>query len=172
MPRRERFPRTVGTLQVVSLTCLLLSAIGCGGEDWQADTYPARGSISINGEPPEGAVVELHATGEQPDLRHSRPWGVVDQQGEFTLSTYRTGDGAPPGEYRVTVRWPPDVSQPSLADRLNGRYNDPQSSEFLVTIDEGDNELAKIEIEGARVETKDRAGASGRQPPGPGMQPK
>lgn len=142
---------------------------GCGGEDWQADAYPASGTLTVNGEPAEGAVVELHSVGQQPDVRNSRPWAIVQEDGSFTLSTYGSGDGAPAGEYDVIVRWPPDVSQPSLTDRLGGAYSTPAGSPATVTITEGENPLPPIEITGAKVSSKDAAAAPRRGPPGPMM---
>lgn len=159
--KRVPSPAMAGLL--VCLTCL-----GCGG-DWQAETHPAGGQISVNGEPPAGAVVELHATGEAVDVRNSRPWAIVQEDGSYTLSTYERNDGAPVGEYAVTVRWPPDVSQPSLSDRLNNAYVDPSRSQWKVTISEGDNELPPIEITGAKVLSEEQANRAGTAPPGPGM---
>lgn len=148
---------------------VLCSCLGCGGEDWHADTHPARGRVTINGEPAEGAVVELHPQGERPDVRNSRPWAVVQQDGSYTLSTYETGDGAPAGAYAATVRWPPDVSQPSLADRLDGAYATPQRSRWTFDVVEGDNALPPIEIQGVAVQSQERADASRQAPPGPAM---
>lgn len=150
-------------------TASAFTSAGCGGEDWQAETYPARGRITINGESPAGAVIELHSIGEQPDVRNSRPWAVVQGDGSYALSTYEQGDGAPPGEYAVAVRWPPDVSQPSLADRLGGAYANAQKSPWKVTIDAEDNELPLIEITGVNVAPKDEAGQARQAPPGPMM---
>jgi hypothetical protein len=148
---------------------LSLICLGCGGEDWQAATYPAAGQISINGQPPAGAVVELHSVGEKPDARNSRPWGIVQDDGTFTLSTYERGDGAPLGDYALTVRWPPDVSQPSLADRLGGAYTRAEGSPWRVTISEGSNELQKIEITNAKIDSKATSGVAGQAAPGPVM---
>lgn len=145
-----------------------LTGVGCR-PDWQSDTYPATGRITINGEAPAGAVVELHSVGEQPDVRDSRPWAVVQEDGSYSLTTYETGDGAPLGEYAVTVKWPPDVSKPSLVDRLGGVYARPESSAWKVSISDGDNELPPITITGARVLPKEHAGAPRRAPPGPEM---
>lgn len=167
-------PRARGQDLSRSPCSLLLAAAatlvcaGCG-EDWQAETYPAGGRITVNGEPPGGAVVELRSTGEQPDVRNSRPWGVVQEDGTYTLSTYEQGDGAPAGSYKVVVRWPPDVTQPSLADRLSGAYANSERSQWTVTIEEGENELPHIAIEGANVLSKDEAAAPRQAPPGPGM---
>src|SRR4051812_42032263 len=92
------------------LSCLAFA--GCR-ESWQADTYPASGRVSINGEPPTGVLVQLFPTGkEAPDGRNSRPWGLVKEDGTFVLSTYNGESGAPSGDYMVTMTWPPDASRP------------------------------------------------------------
>lgn len=145
----------------------LLTCLGCG-ENWQAETHPAGGQLRVNGEPAAGAVVELHSKSEAVDVRNSRPWAIVQADGSYTLSTYESGDGAPIGQYVVVVRWPPDVSQPSLADRLGGAYARPEKSLWTVTVGEGENELPPIEIEKAKVRPAESAG--GRLPqPGPPM---
>lgn len=156
-----------GLLLFAAAVALVCS--GCGGEEWQAATYPARGTITVNGEPPVGAVIELRSAGEQPDVRNSRPWAVVQEDGSFDLSTYMQGDGAPVGTYKLVVRWPPDVTQPSLADRLRGAYATPERSQWTVTVVEGENDLPPVTITGAKVLPK-QSSSAGRMPPiGPMM---
>ena len=145
----------------------LLVVCGCG-ERWQAVTYPTHGRLVINGQVPVGAVVELHNEGAEADVRNSRPWGIVDESGAFHLTTYLANDGAPPGQYRVTIKWPPDVSRPSLADRLNHAYASPESSKWTVTIEEHETDLGTIAVEAAKVLPADRAVAR-HAPAGPGM---
>ena len=157
-------------VKVAMVVAVCVGLHGCSGDDWQAKTHPAQGRVIVNGQPAGGAVVELHSTGDiKPDVRNSRPWAVVQDDGTFTLSTYEFGDGAPLGEYAVVVRWPPNVNQPSLADRLNGAYSRPDRSKWRVTISEGENELPPLEITGAKVLPKEQAGAKSRRPPGPAM---
>lgn len=160
-----------GSIAVFGLLLGATAAVACSGcgENWKAATYPARGTITINGEPPAGAVVELRSAGEQPDVRNSRPWAVVQEDGSYSLSTYEKGDGAPAGTYKVVVRWPPDVSQPSLADRLGGAYATPERSRWVVIVSEVENDLPPVEITGAKVLPKEKASAGGRMPPGPMM---
>lgn len=146
-----------------------VATLGCGGEAWHAETYPASGRITINGKPPAGAVVELRAVEEQPDVRNSRPWAVVREDGSYTLTTYEAGDGAPAGEYAVTIRWPPDVSQPSLADRLGGAFSRAERSRWNATISPGENELPPIEITGVKVQPQEKATPPAKAPPGPVM---
>ena len=64
--------------------------------------YAVTGIVLLDGEPAEGATVVLH-----PDDRSLsiRPRGVVDADGSFQLTTYLPGDGAPVGEYKVTIEW-------------------------------------------------------------------
>jgi len=148
------------------LACL--ACLGCG-EDWQAETHPVIGRVNINGQAPEGAVVTLYTTGEKVDERNSRPWGVVQHDGSFTLTTYDKGDGAPVGTYKLTIKWPEDLSKPSTAmtDRLGGKFARPEQSQWTVTIEEGNNELELIEITGVKVQTK-RHASPGKAPPMPG----
>ena len=148
----------------LALACVTL---GCGGSRWQAETHPARGRVLINGAPPAGAVVELHSVGQPPDARDSRPWGIVQEDGAYALSTYETGDGAPAGDYMVTIKWPPDVSRPSLADRLNRAYSSPERSQWKVTVSAAEAELPLIEIHGAKVLSKEAASTPNTRPPGP-----
>lgn len=166
VPRRpdHRFRTPAAFALLLGVT----TVVGCGDEDWHAATHPARGQITINGKPPSGAVVELRSTGEQPDVRNSRPWAVVGDDGSFAFSTYETGDGAPVGDYKLVVRWPPDVNQPSLVDRLGGAFATPDRSPWTVNISEGENELPPIAITEAKVLPKERA-AGGPAPPGPMM---
>ena len=144
-----------------------VSVLGCGDDQWQAATHQAHGRVTVNGEPAAGAVVELHCVGQKPDARNSRPWAIVKHDGSFTLSTYEQGDGAPAGEYALVVRWPPDVSQPSLADRLGGSFARPEQSRWRVTIKEGENELPPVAITGAKVLSPHPVRSASKTPPGP-----
>lgn len=153
----------------VLLINLSFALSGCG-ESWEAETHSAGGTISINGEAPVGAIVELqNVAAKAADVRNSRPWGVVDEFGIYTLTTYQSNDGAPKGEYAITVRWPPTVNQPSLADRLQKAYSNPKTSKWRVTIEEGHNELSPVTITGAKVTPAEKAVNRRAPPMGPGM---
>ena len=75
------------------------------------------------------------------------PAAVTDENGEFTICSYQPGDGAPPGEYAVTFSWPKhlntiddDSGMPEV-DQLQGRYANPRTSTFHITVREGKNAL-------------------------------
>ncbi len=88
--------------------------------------------------------------------------------GSVRLSTYESGDGAPLGEYAVTVRWPPDVTVPSLEDRLGGAYATAQTSRWKVEITETENRLPEIAIEAPKLRSN-QAAATRAAPTGPPM---
>jgi hypothetical protein len=147
-----------------------LLLVGCD-EGWQAETYPVAGKVLINGQPAAEAVVELHSVGTQPDSRNSRPWGVVQPDGTYQLTTYGKDDGAPPGEYAVTLRWPSDLSSPSHFDRLAGAFDSPETAPLQVTIRPEENTLPTVELTGAKVlpAKKPVAGNIRKTGPGPRM---
>lgn len=148
-----------------------LACAGCG-ENWQVDTYPASGRISINGKPPAGALVELFPT-TKTDQRNSRPWGLVKDDGTFILSTYDGEPGVPAGDYQLTLRWPPDASKPSMIDKLKSRYSSPEKSQWKITIKEGENVLPPVELNGVAVDTKaDSAPATGPMMPNEPKKPR
>ncbi|MCA9072950.1 MAG: carboxypeptidase regulatory-like domain-containing protein, partial [Planctomycetaceae bacterium] len=121
----------------------------CSGPEHDGPSaQPAHGTLTVNGDPAVGANVTLHpADGQNFDTRGSRPTGRVLDDGSFLLSTYETNDGAPVGDYVVTVFWAknPDAIEPS-PDRLQNRYVNPKTSKIRVRIDEGENTLPPIEL--------------------------
>jgi len=81
------------------------------------------------GQPAVGATVVFHSLTDS-GPRAMRPHGVVRDDGTFQLTSYTTGDGAPEGEYSVTIVWnaaPKSPLEDVGADRLNGKYVDPKS---------------------------------------------
>ena len=143
-------------LVAASLTATLT---GCG-EDWQAQTFPVSGRLTINGQPATGALVQLVATGAQPDVRNSRPWGVVGPDGAFHLATYEPGSGAPAGDYGLTITWPVDSSVLGSPDRLQGKYADPATYRQPVTIKGGPTAIPPIELTRVIVAQNPRAAAA------------
>jgi len=167
IPGRQTSQQRFGLFSLVIFTATW--CMGCG-EDWQAETHPVTGKVTVNGKAPEGAVVTLYPVGEKVDKRNSKPWGIVDGDGVFDLQTYEKADGAPVGEYVVTIKWPWDVNDMSQAmtDRLGKAYSNPDKSKWPVTIEEGENILDPIEITGAKVEMKPPSKTGGKVPGPPG----
>lgn len=115
----------------------VLLAAGCGGPRQKA-TYPVRGRVvGAGNEPAAGALVTFHPVAADP-ADPARPTGTTDAGGNYALTTYSTGDGAPAGEYVITVVWPPPRRtpfEPAGGDRLGGKLASPDKTPHKYTVE-------------------------------------
>jgi hypothetical protein len=132
--------------------CLLVAALGCSADGDRVDVYPVTGKVLVGGQPAEGAIVTFYsATDELRERKVPPPTGTVDASGEFRLSSYEPDDGAPAGEFKVTVVWqeppPPNaVGVFAQKDRLRGRYTNPQTSTLTARVEQGGGELPPFQL--------------------------
>ncbi|WP_165226889.1 hypothetical protein [Aquisphaera insulae] len=124
---------------------LLLGLAGCGGPR-RATVHPVAGTLTVRDRPAAHVMVAYHPLGRVA-VGESLPVGCTGPDGRYRLMTYAAGDGAPAGDYAVTVVWPED-SPPgdecpgeTTHDRFEGRYADPASSPWRVTVGPGTNEV-------------------------------
>ena len=144
MPRRAaRLPAlTVAVVAVVALA-------GCG--QGGPKLYPVSGKVLVGDAPPEYATVVFHPVGDAgPDA--VKPRGTVGPDGTYTLTTHTAGDGAPAGEYAVTVEWwlsgakkGADPDSPAQ-NRLPVRYADPTQSKLTATVGPGPTEVPAFKL--------------------------
>lgn len=140
--------RASGLVLSVTFACVL----GCGsGTPLMPGVTPVPVEVAYEGKPPVGAVVTLHPTNDDTSVVAARPRGLVGADGRVALTTYHTGDGAPPGEYIVTVEWRPIVENASDddkpgPDRLKGRFADPETSPLRAVVRPGSEEVVQIKI--------------------------
>jgi hypothetical protein len=64
--------------------------------------FPVTGRVLLNGKAVPHAFVVFHPV--VLDSANVRPHAQADGNGSFLLSTYDDRDGAPAGEYRITVQ--------------------------------------------------------------------
>lgn len=85
--------------KTASICLILLAAIGCGSD--QLRVYPVSGKVSFAGKPMEGggAIALIPTDGQN----GKAAGGVIDEEGNYTLSTYAEGDGSIPGKFRVII---------------------------------------------------------------------
>ena len=106
-------------VRLIGLTVLLSAGAGCDGR--QAPV-PVSGSVTLDGQPVEGATVTFHRIGDDRDGRLAT--GQTDKTGTFRL---RMGDedGARPGDYKVvivkSVLAGPKLKMPDFPDTPEGR---------------------------------------------------
>jgi hypothetical protein len=99
--------------------------------------------------PAAGALVQLWALNGDLKLAGTCPHAIVASDGSFRLTTYSTGDGAPLGDFALTLRWPlpPPPGKEEGPDRFQGRYADPAKPLQTVHIIAANNELETIHLE-------------------------
>jgi hypothetical protein len=137
-----------------SLACgpLLVALCGCGSSQ-PADrvpVFPAAGKVSFDGRPLTGAFVVLHPKAAADGKTAPRPHAQAAADGSYTLTSYEANDGAPAGDYTVTIELRPIVKNggdyapgPNV---LPARYSRETSSPLTVQIAAGSNTLPDLQI--------------------------
>jgi hypothetical protein len=124
---------------------------------------PVSGTVMYKGQPLEGASVSFWGDGSgRPAL------GLTDAAGKFKLSTYDPGDGAAPGDHKVTVSksimsgddsWKKQETMEEAAARgdnipqppkelhvIPKKYSEAATTDLKVTVPEGGAKDVVIEI--------------------------
>jgi hypothetical protein len=140
-----------------AVLALVLAACGCSGEKKSRPAVPVEGQLIYKGGkkgpvPAAGALVVFNPVTQDDAKRPIYPKGTVQADGSFKLSTYADDDGAPEGEYGVTVVW--KESQQKFGedrgagvDRLGGRYADPSNPRLKATVRAGQAGPIRLEVE-------------------------
>jgi hypothetical protein len=143
---------------------ILAAASGCRESRVpdRESVVPVRGSVFVAGKPAAGAVVSFLPLGDS-SPRALRSNGRAGNDGSFSLTTYVTADGAPVGEYVVTVYWadpaktPPEEEEgeeTDLApDLLNGRFAAKDTSVLRATVGDKPIEFAPLDLGSSEVAT-------------------
>lgn len=123
-----------------------LSLAGCGG----SNLYPAQGKVTFKDGTPLTAgwvVFESATPGAKAGAR-----GNIQPDGTFQLSTFKEGDGALEGPYRVAVMPPLPPLPPGAKEGtpvrplIHSRFQRPETShlEFTVTPDKQKNDFTIV----------------------------
>ena len=143
------------------LACLsLLLSVGCSRhyEDKFSRARPpvfkTTGRVIWNGEPAAGALVTLQS--QSHNLAAS---GKTDAKGEFTLTTWRPGDGAVAGDHVVSIENVviPGYTSEGLPIEINvmpETYQNPKTSGLNATIKTTGPNVLSFEVTGPRREAK------------------
>jgi hypothetical protein len=139
---------------LTAAACLALA--GCGG-DGKPATVPVAVTVTHKGQPAAGALVVFHPAADAREKEiGGKPFGKVKPDGTVAVTTYQEGDGAPEGEYGVTVQWTEAAPAGKLSlsgegggtrDKLGGKYGDPRAPKFKVTVKRGDANQVELKLE-------------------------
>lgn len=126
--------------------------------------HPVKGKAVMEGAPMAGAHLVLH-----PDPNSKIPAGItsrgtVADDGSFELTTFDLKDGAPSGEFVVTVVWSKPIivdgetqSGPSLVSAV---YSKPESSPLRIKIAADTKELEPLQVK--KLDAQAQAGPLAR----------
>lgn len=138
--------------QVAIVVALFSSPTFCGcsgsSQNWEK-THAASGVVTLKGRPISDA--QLYFFPQDVQLPETvRPKAQSSEGGKFEVWTYAQGDGAPAGNYKVTVvRNAVVVSQNTIVAKTNdlpGKYSTVDTSDIVVAIAAGQNELPPIDL--------------------------
>ena len=131
--------------------CLFLAAtslaLSACGRQVHREVYPVEGILLADGSPAANASVAFHPLHSGKSARCAV--GRTDQSGKFRLTTNSDSDGAPLGDYAVTVVWidetiPLDECEcenPLIHDRFRGYYADAELTELRATVRPSGNSI-------------------------------
>lgn len=137
----------------MGLSCVVFAS-SCGRSkvpeiQGKLPVFPVKGTLLLDGKPLANANLVFHAMTPLPkDASQIKPRGRTNEEGVFALTTYSDNDGAPAGRYRVTVsyRGNHQNSRTNEEPELLGAYRNPRTSMLQAEVQEGDNDLAPLEI--------------------------
>ncbi len=143
-------------VHAMSWFCILAILPGCGSHE--VATYPVQGQVIYKNKPVASAVVMLHPAGttdgtmaNTPKAVLQIPTGYCNEQGEFRISTRGAEDGAPAGDYVVTVELRAErlIGEEMVRDGQNllpPRFAQAKSSPLRCTISIAENSLPPFEL--------------------------
>ena len=145
---------------------LALALPACGGNAGQLPVYPVKGQVALNGEPTDGAFLVFHPVageatkGDKTTGEPLRPRAQVKSDGSFELTTYQAQDGAPAGEYAVTVEWRKLIQNGKDASPgpnvIPSQYSQATSTPIKITVNTSPNAIDPIKIEAKTKTTRRR----------------
>jgi hypothetical protein len=139
---------------IVLASGVIASMVGCGSSEARLPVHPVEGVITRGGKPLANALVALHPKSKPSGGEAVAPNGQTDENGVFKVSTYDANDGAPEGEYAVTVQYYQTVKTANGIEPgpnvLPAKLSQPGTTDISVKIVAGPNKLAPIEVAGKK----------------------
>jgi hypothetical protein len=131
-------------LALVVATAVAVS--GCGDHDpYAVKTVSAAGTVTYQGKPVEKGTIEF-----QPMDAKGRPASGTIENGKFTLTTYREGDGAAPGEHTVAVVATEEQKtkdgDTTIKYLIPEQYASPETSGVTVEVPPGGSSELQVDI--------------------------
>lgn len=127
---------------------LLAPGSGCGRK---SDTVPVTGSVSYRGQPLTKGDVQMVPLEIAAGKTRRPATATIDANGQFTMSTFKLGDGMVPGKYGVAIvaiRRYPNLMDPNDKPEyaVPVRYVDPKTSGLIAIIPDQTSKPVQLEF--------------------------
>jgi hypothetical protein len=137
--------RVLVSVVAASAACIL--AAGCSRSSHEP-VYPVHGQVLLNGKPLPQAIVTFH---QQSGADKALPSAQTDADGRFILTSYQPGDGAPEGEYAISLvcfrtREIRKGDDDTARNIVPARYANAATSKLTAKIVPGDNQLEPLQL--------------------------
>lgn len=129
---------------------------GCGGGEVKPPPlFPVTGTVTYQGKAVPGATVVFLPTAKQKakDPPLFRPFGVADDEGNYSLMWSEDHEGAPAGQYKVAISAVAPAtddeegdSQTKPANAVPDKYGNPATSGFSATVEDGGENVFNFEL--------------------------
>jgi hypothetical protein len=155
-----------------SVAVAALIFMGCGDGRSFPKVYEVKGAVLVNGQPANDVQVTLNRISPEPLATPATPQAITDTKGEFFITSYNADDGAPSGEYVVTIEWRERTGIMKQdfegVDRLGGAYAKIDKTRnmpgFIIKVEGRPLELPPFTLTQS-PEAKARADAAKKGPP-------
>ena len=128
------------TVILLVLGGLVVSLASCGQSATRKPTFAVSGKVLDGSKPLAHATVVFHPL-DGADAATPKPRGKTDETGTFRLTTYDADDGAPAGQYRVTVeQWATVNPEQGPVNRVSAKFANPAGSGFTADVTNGPND--------------------------------
>ncbi|MEY4191025.1 MAG: hypothetical protein RIR17_1761 [Planctomycetota bacterium] len=137
---------------------LFCQVLGCGGDPSfkpSVPVFPAKGKLEFQGKPLDGVTLIFNPVDENQKIK---PQATTDGEGNFTATTFQTGDGAPEGEFIITLVVRSNESDSAREDaevegrskpaktKFPAKYQNPATSNLKVKVSREKPELGVLSI--------------------------
>lgn len=136
-----------------------MAILGCGEESSfksPVPVFPASGKILYQGKPLAGVILIFHPADVNQKIKSQATTG---DDGKFVATTFKTADGAPEGDYTITLTVSSNESDSAREDaaierksgkegqvRFPSKYQNPATSSLKVKVTKNQPDLGILEI--------------------------
>lgn len=148
---RARLRKALGNSPLACLVILLVASTSGGCGPAGPTLVPAKGTITVDGKPADGAMLIFHPVGGKGSIASA----AADASGAFDVIS-NGKPGIVTGSYKVTASWPDPAKRPKeltlggtiedAPDLLGGKFVTPDKAATTVEITPSTKQLAPIEL--------------------------